>query len=303
MILRGEESGFLKKSKDPITWVLNTVGFCPPYSPGSKSLVSPVPQTPFHTETPAASTAELQPACVLPRSPIQGSSPASQFPHPWVVSPAGIPEDPARRFSVPSSQFPGLCYLLGAWLLRKWSTQSSKESPEWLRSTDILRDPHWPSCIRQRESSPGAEQGWEGWLSWSPGLSRATAGLIKPAWKETWGSSVVRHVVNTVIKRRKGSGPTRPPSQPGTEPPGASKEFPVPWPTMTDVGPASLRHAHQWLCMMWGWHRSGHCVLAHQGLHIRDFERFLETTSSKESPWIRPALSFLSQGTQIMQLL
>ena len=46
---------------------------------------------------------------------------------------------------------------------------------------------------------------------------------------------MVRHVVDIIFKRRKGPGPTRPPSQPGTEPPEASKEFPVPWPSMADV--------------------------------------------------------------------
>lgn len=50
-------------------------------------------------------------------------------------------------------------------------------------------------------------------------------------------------------------------------------------------------------CADAGWAHSGHGILSHQGPRSCDFECFLETASPKESPWIRPALSFLSQGT------
>lgn len=91
----GKESRFLKKSRS-ITWVLN-IGVLPTLLPGIKSLVSPIPQTPFHTKNAAARPRASASLCPLPEPPSE-AQPASQSPHPIILT-ACCPQRPVPEAS------------------------------------------------------------------------------------------------------------------------------------------------------------------------------------------------------------
>lgn len=222
----------------PITWVLNTIGFGPPYSPGSSLWFHLFLRHPFHTENAAASPAELQPACVLPEP----------CPRPLLAC-ISVPTSPCRAQPGIPGDSAAPCPFVGFLGCVSYSRISS---PPLRRQGLSPRSPqsdweHW----HPKKASLATQRGQKAQPRYSkagkdigararPRESRSQ-GLLSQPGKRLVDPSVERHVVNT-IKRGEGFGPTRPPfpardraprSQQGAHPANHA-----------DVGPARPRHAH-----------------------------------------------------------